>query len=81
MKVTDLDTETIHIAVDLLHISPSAFNSMGDDPEAAKKRCTELLKLVPRFVSMEQPAAIMSERRRPFLHVIIWGFTEAGYSV
>lgn len=81
MKVTDLDTETIHIAVDLLHISPSAFDGVGDDPEAAKKRCTELLELVPRFVSMEQPAAIMSERRRPFLHAIIRGFTEAGYSV
>lgn len=81
MKVTDLDAKTIQTAVDLLHISPSALDGVVDDPEAAKKRCTKLLEFVPRLVLMEQPAAIMSERRRPFLHAIIRSFTEAGYSV
>lgn len=81
MKVTDLDAKTIQTAVDLLHISPSALDGVGDDPEAAHKRCTKLLEFDPRMVLMEQPAAIMSERRRPFLHAIIRSFTEAGYSV
>lgn len=81
MKVTDLDAKTIQTVVDLLHLSPSAFDGVGDDPEAANKRCKELLEFDPRFVSMEQPAAIMSERQRPFLHAIIRSFTEAGYSV
>lgn len=81
MKVTDLDAKTIQTVVDLLHLSPSAFDGVGDDPEAANKRCKELLEVDPRFVSMEQPAAIMSERQRPFLHAIIRSFTEAGYSV
>lgn len=81
IKVADLDIETVQIAVDLLHISSSALDGVGDDPEAANKRCKELLKLVPRLVLMEQPAAIMSERQRSFLHAIIRGFTETGYSV
>lgn len=81
MKPTEFAADGVLPDVDVLHISSSALNEAGDDPEAAKKICTDLLKSHPRLTLMEQPAAILSERRAPFLNAILRSFTDAGYSV
>lgn len=81
MKPTEFAAAKIQQDVDVLHISASALDEAGKDPESAKKICTDLLKSHPRFTIMEQPAAILSERKAPFLNAIIRSFTEAGYSV
>lgn len=81
MKPAEFAAQSVQRDIDVLHISSSALNEAGTDPEAAKKICTDLLKSHPRLTIMEQPAAILSERKAPFLNAIIWSFTEAGYSV
>ncbi|KAG6360961.1 hypothetical protein INS49_012029 [Diaporthe citri] len=81
MKITEFAAQKVQQDVDVLHISSSALNEASGDPESAKKICTDLLKSHPRLTIMEQPAAILSKRRAPFLNAIIQSFTEAGYSV
>lgn len=81
MKTTEFAAEEIQEAVDVLHVSSSALDEAGGDPESAKKICTDLLKSHPRLTIMEQPAAILCKRRAPLLNAILRSFTEAGYSV
>ncbi|KKY33519.1 putative rip defective [Diaporthe ampelina] len=81
MKPAEFATDGSQQAVDILHISSSALNSAGDDPNAAEEMCNGLLrKTVTRFVSMEQPVVILSERKAPFLNAILRSFTTAGFS-
>lgn len=81
VKPTEFAAESIQRDIDVLHISSSALNEAGNDPEAAKKICTDLLKFHPRLTIMDQPVVILSERRAPVLNAIIRSFTDAGYSV
>ncbi|KAH8773643.1 S-adenosyl-L-methionine-dependent methyltransferase, partial [Diaporthe sp. PMI_573] len=82
MATKELTADESQYAADFLHISSSALSAAGDDEEAVKEMCTDLLeKFHPRVLTMEQPATITSEQKAPFLNAILRSFTEAGYSI